>query len=173
MPIKSRGKAKSSYSSMTERQDERPLPQWPPLKPLIPAHDLVLHTILEDQILLIRNFFTSSLCKAYVSFLSSLPLVTTPGKPKRGDALRVNDRFQVDDPSFAEALWKTAGLRDLLTQASVDEETSEQDFSKLWGGEVCGLNPRIRIYRYSKSQFFGKHCELPFSLTVRKGPICK
>jgi len=30
--------------------------------------------------------------------------------------------------------------------------------AKLWGGEVLGLNPNIRIYRYSKGQFFDQHC---------------
>ena len=29
---------------------------------------------------------------------------------------------------------------------------------KLFGGEPLGLNPNIRIYRYSKGQFFAKHC---------------
>lgn len=32
------------------------------------------------------------------------------------------------------------------------------DLKTLWGGEVCGLNPRIRVYRYGKGQFFGQHC---------------
>lgn len=27
------------------------------------------------------------------------------------------------------------------------------------GGEVIGLNPRIRIYRYTKGQYFDCHCE--------------
>ena len=27
------------------------------------------------------------------------------------------------------------------------------------GGKVVGLNPSIRIYRYSKGQFFDCHCE--------------
>lgn len=26
------------------------------------------------------------------------------------------------------------------------------------GGDVVGLNPSIRIYRYSKGQFFDRHC---------------
>lgn len=28
------------------------------------------------------------------------------------------------------------------------------------GGQVIGLNPNIRIYRYSKGQYFDCHCEL-------------
>jgi hypothetical protein len=28
------------------------------------------------------------------------------------------------------------------------------------GGEVVGLNPLIRVYRYTKGQFFDCHCKL-------------
>ncbi len=156
MPTKSKSKATTASS---KRKDEpAPPPSWPPLKPLVPTSDLVLETILKDQIVVIRNFFTYSLCKNYVSFLSSLPLVTTPGQPKKGDAVRVNDRFQVDDPSFAEQLWKSAGLEDLVTRSDGENGMSQEALRQLWGGNVCGLNPRIRIYRYSKGQFFAQHC---------------
>jgi hypothetical protein len=30
------------------------------------------------------------------------------------------------------------------------------------GGEVLGLNPSIRVYRYTKGQFFDCHCEFIF-----------
>lgn len=153
MPVKSRGKA----ASTTKKQDASTPPKWPPLKPLVPSSSLRLETLLEDQIIVIRNFFTSSLCKNYVSFLSSLPLVTTPGQPKKDDAVRVNDRFQVDDAAFADQLWKTAGLHDLLTRVDAEDHGYQQDPAKLWGGQVCGLNPRIRLYRYSKTQFFAQH----------------
>jgi hypothetical protein len=122
-------------------------PKWPPLHPLVPACDLSLDVVLEDQIILIRNLFTGTLCKQYVNFLSSLPLTTTPGQPSKGEALRVNDRFQVEDPAFAEHLWSMTSLKDLVTGSDMN-----------WGGDVCGLNPRIRIYRYAKGQFFDQHC---------------
>lgn len=111
-------------------------PEWPALQPLVPTCDLALEVLLEDQIVLIHKLFTASLCRQYVSFLSALPLVTTPGVPKKNEALRVNDRFQVDDPAFAEKLYSSTGLKDLVAASSFD-----------WGGEVIGLNPRIRIYR--------------------------
>ena len=102
-----------------------------------------------------------TLCKSYVSFLASLPLTATPGKPKRGDAVRVNDRFQIDDPLFAERLWSETALKDLVTgaieNAGLDMDNPQQR-KELWGGEVVGLNPNIRIYRYSKGQFFDQHC---------------
>lgn len=163
MPTKVKGK---SALTAKKQHDTPSPPNWPLLKPLIPSSNLALETLLEDQIILIRNFFTSSLCKNYVSFLSTLPLVTTPGKPKKGDALRVNDRFQVDDPGFADQLWDIAGLRDLITREDGDGARSKEELGRLWGGEVCGLNPRIRIYRYSKGQFFDQHCRSDLCLYI-------
>ncbi|KAI4106290.1 MAG: hypothetical protein L6R37_002272 [Teloschistes peruensis] len=124
MPTKVKGK---SALTAKKQHDTPSPPNWPLLKPLIPSSNLALETLLEDQIILIRNFFTSSLCKNYVSFLSTLPLVTTPGKPKKGDALRVNDRFQVDDPGFADQLWDIAGLRDLITREDGDGARSKEE----------------------------------------------
>lgn len=125
-------------------------PNWPAFTPLVPESDLVLEEVLPGQIVTIPNFWTATLCKNYVSFLSSLPLTTTPGKPKKGDAVRVNDRYQIDDPAFAERLWSQTALESLVT------DTQQKH---LWGGEVIGLNPNIRIYRYSKGQFFDQHCQ--------------
>ena len=142
------GKVKKQ-SKVTPKQSSTPTPtpNWPPLHPLAPTSDLCLETILEDQIILIRKLFTSSLSQHYVTFLSTLPLLTTPGQPKKGEALRVNDRFEVNDPNFAEQLWKGTALKDLVLGAAGQ-----------WDGDVCGLNPRIRIYRYRKGQFFDQHC---------------
>ncbi|ESZ91738.1 hypothetical protein SBOR_7889 [Sclerotinia borealis F-4128] len=142
--------------------ESRP-PNWPPFKPLKPSTNLSLETIVPDQIITISNFWTSTLCKDYVSFLKTLPLTTTPGKPKKGDALRVNDRFRIDDWGFAERLWRETGLKELLCgeiEKEYEEEgerLSVEERKELWGGDVVGLNPAIRIYRYSKGQFFDCH----------------
>jgi len=98
--------------------------------------------------LIIRNLFTSTLCKNYVSFLSSLPLTTTPGKPKRGEATRVNDRFQIDDSNFAQIVWEKSPLKALVD--SLDDDAGFQ-------GKVLGLNSNIRVYRYRPGQFFDRH----------------
>lgn len=151
---------------------QNPTPNWPPLRPLLPAADLTLTPLLTDQVYLIRNLLPASLCKTYVSFLASLPLTTTPGKPKRDEALRVNDRFQIDDGRFAEMLWSTTALKELVTTRFENEYDTEEDdkpsnnnpstvaerAQQLWGGNPLGLNPNIRIYRYSAGQFFGQHC---------------
>lgn len=65
-----------------------------------------------------------------------------------GEAFRDNDRIQVDDPALADQLWRATGLRDLMSGISVEEI-----------GAPVGLNPNIRIYRYSKGQRFGRHVD--------------
>lgn len=79
-------------------------PSWPPIKPL-PLH-AEPHPSAPDKILLVPNFFPPSLCRTYLTFVRGLTLATTPGRPKRGDAVRVNDRFQVDDEAFAGKLYE-------------------------------------------------------------------
>jgi hypothetical protein len=136
------------------------LPNWPSIQNVQPAEDLQLNTVLQDQIITIPHLWTASLCKTYVTFLSSLPLTTTPGKPKRGEAVRVNDRVQVEDPAFAEKLWSSTALSSLLNEPALTGRIlSDQERRALWGGEPLGLNSNIRIYRYSKGQFFDQHCK--------------
>ncbi|RDW77444.1 hypothetical protein BP6252_05497 [Coleophoma cylindrospora] len=112
-PSKKHSGSKQSLNK-SKPQVEAIAPDWPAFKPLVATADLSLETLSESQIVVIRNFWTSSLCKNYVTFLKTLPLVTTPGKPKKGEALRVNDRFQIDDPLFANRLWIETGLRELV-----------------------------------------------------------
>ena len=104
-----------------------PPPNWPPFKPLLPTSDLSLSTLVDSQIVLIRNFWTSTLCKDYVAFLKTLPLTTTPGKPRKGDALRFNDRFQVNDELFANRLWLETGLKELVCGKEGGEVDEEDD----------------------------------------------
>jgi hypothetical protein len=54
----------------------------------------------------------------------------------------------VSDPAFAERLWSQTALKDLVTTFSDPS---------IFGGEVLGLNPNIRVYRYTKGQFFDQH----------------
>lgn len=169
MPPKSKSKpTKKDLPSSKPQSQSPPKPNWPPLRPMIPPSDLSLTPLLHDQIYLIPNFFPASLCKTYVSFLASLPMLTTPGKPKKDEALRVNDRFQVQDGTFAEMLWRDTALRELVVDRAGEEDEEEDEEGRrrrrrspeeIWGGKPLGLNANIRIYRYSKGQFFGAHCE--------------
>lgn len=149
MPPKQKNKAKTSTTSPVVQKPSPP--NWPVLKPILTASDLSVDEPLKDQILVVPNFFTANLCKTYVSFLATLPLTTTPGKPKRGEATRVNDRYQIDDPLFAQRLWEETSLKELVE--------SYEDQS-IWGGQVLGLNSNIRIYRYSPGQFFDQHYDM-------------
>jgi hypothetical protein len=110
---------------------------WPAFRPLRAPTDLSLSTVVDSQIVVVRDFWTSTLCKNYVAFLKGLPLVTTPGTPKKGDAVRVNDRFQVIDEGFANRLWVETGLRELVcgTEGEVEEGLegmSKEERRELW-----------------------------------------
>lgn len=150
-----KGKKKDILAAST--MERQALPNWPALQPLPSPLDLTLEHTVPDQIVTIPHLWTSTLCKNYISFLSSLPLTTTPGKPKKGDAVRVNDRFQVNDAAFAERLWSQTALKELVTGEAAG--ATQEDRKNLWGGNVVGLNPNIRVYRYTKGQFFDQHCE--------------
>ncbi|KAF2672693.1 hypothetical protein BT63DRAFT_133750 [Microthyrium microscopicum] len=149
--LKANSKAESSIASKTKDETVA----WPKLQPIIPSTSLELTEILPDQIFTISNLWSTKLCKQYVSFLSSLPLMTTPGRPKKGEAVRVNDRFQIDDPGFADRLWNETALQELVTGNASGMSKEQQQ--AVWGGLVVGLNPNIRVYRYTKGQFFGQH----------------
>ncbi|OKL59201.1 hypothetical protein UA08_05587 [Talaromyces atroroseus] len=167
-------KASSKNNTVPSKiKSSPPPPNWPPLRPLVPASDLYIEPLLKDQVYLIRNFFTANLCKSYISFLSSpstttgINLTTTPLKPKsRDDAVRVNDRFQVQDAAFAEMLWSSTSLKEIVCERrGVDgdyddqEKDDREENARIWGGTPLGLNPNIRIYRYTPGQFFAQHWE--------------
>jgi len=124
---------------------------WPAIHaPYKPVPEIT--TILPSQILTL-NLFSSSVTQQFLDFCQShiVPvLTTTPIKPKKGDAVRFNDRFQVLDPSFADTLWKNSGLKEAVDGYEEEGKKSQE----IWGGEPVGLNPNIRVYRYLKGQFF-------------------
>ena len=149
MPPKNKKKdVQASKSSPSQQQSTIPVPNWPLMQPLFPESDLSLQETLPGQIVTIPNFWTSTLCKTYVSFLSSLPLTTTPGRPKKGDAVRVNDRFQVDDSVFAERLWSETSLKNLILGTNEDGRLglSEQQRRELWGGDVVTTASVSELY---------------------------
>ncbi|TFB03582.1 hypothetical protein CCMA1212_004708 [Trichoderma ghanense] len=131
-------KPKSKSSTAPQPPPPAP-PSWPPFKPPLPVVELYpeLHPATPN-IVLLSSFFPRSLCRDYVAFLKTLPLQTTPSRPKKGEAVRVNDRFQIDDPV---------------------------------GGQPVGLNPNIRIYRYSKGQYFDCHYDDSNYLTLDSEPV--
>ena len=72
----------------------------------------------------------------------------------------MNDRYQIDDAEFAARLWRGTALKEIVESPNIDGRAlSVEERDALFGGEVLGLNANIRIYRYSKGQFFDKHCK--------------
>ncbi|KAL6830060.1 hypothetical protein V8C40DRAFT_239243 [Trichoderma camerunense] len=157
-------KSKSSKSSAPAQAAPPPPPSWPVFKPPLPVVELYpeLHPATSN-IVLLSSFFPRSLCRDYVAFLKTLPLQTTPSRPKKGEAVRVNDRFQIDDPAFALRLWETTGLKEVILE--------NEAIKDLWGGEPVGLNPNIRIYRYSKGQYFDCHYDDSNNLILDSVPV--
>lgn len=75
----------------------------------------------------------------------------------------MSDRFQVDDAVFAERLWSgVGGLRDLLLGDGGGGGGDGGKEEGKWGGEVVGLSPKVRVYRYGKGGYFGCHCRSLF-----------
>lgn len=133
MPPKKQPKKKKKEVATPPSPPPPPQLAWPAFTPLLPAEDLKLEEVLPEQIITIPKFFTSTLCNSYVNFLQKfVSLVTTPVVPKRGHAVRVNDRFQMQDPAFADRLWNQTGLKEIVAREGPE----------LWGGEVVGLNPK-------------------------------
>lgn len=111
-------KAKSSKPSASAPQAAPQVAvSWPVFKPPLPVVQLYpeLHPATSN-IVLVSSFFPRSLCRDYVAYLRTLPLQTTPSRPKKGEAVRVNDRFQIDDPGLARRLWDTTGLKELILE---------------------------------------------------------
>ena len=69
--------------------------------------------------------------------------MTTPGKPKKGDAVRVNDRFQINDGGFARRLWEETGLKGLILG---DEEESGMDAEDEGGREKMSESERRELW---------------------------
>ncbi|RDA91422.1 hypothetical protein CP533_6267 [Ophiocordyceps camponoti-saundersi (nom. inval.)] len=109
----------------TKRPAAEQAPEWPRFKPPLPVAELApqLHPDT-PKIALVPYFFPRSLCRDFVAFFRTLPLQTTPARPKRGEAARVNDRFQVDDAVFARRLWEQTGLKEALTEDDNDDDNN-------------------------------------------------
>ncbi|KAJ5419013.1 uncharacterized protein N7487_002563 [Penicillium crustosum] len=149
--------APKSKKPVPKPQPKTTTPNWPPLRPLLPAADLTLTPPPHRP---------------------NLPNPQLPPRHPKDEALRVNDRFQIDDARFAEMLWSTTALKELVTTRFEEDEygysqPAEEDDNalaerarQLWGGEPLGLNPNIRIYRYSAGQFFGQHYDDANNITL-------
>ncbi|KAI0636807.1 hypothetical protein C8Q77DRAFT_526043 [Trametes polyzona] len=144
------------------RATAAPAPSVAPSKPpsvrfpdVAPKEGLECRAILEDQIILIDDFFSSEECKAYVKFIDSLPLELTPPK-KRGEAERVNHRMSIPSVDFAQRLY--AVLAPHLPEFPYPTWAKRPAGTPASARRAAhSLNSNIRVYKYVQGQYFGPH----------------
>ena len=133
---------------ITDKSDDaetQPRLNWPPFNKFLSTSTCNVNIVHPNQIITIPQLWSSKQCSRYTSFLSTLPLSTTPAKAKKGDAVRVNDRFQVEDAVFAERLWSETNLKNVVLGTSDTNHLhlTEQERRTLWKGDVVSLtSPR-------------------------------
>ncbi|KAK0210636.1 hypothetical protein DFS33DRAFT_1294426 [Desarmillaria ectypa] len=118
-----------------------------------PKRHLECRVLLENQILLVDNFLSAAECKAIAQFIDNLPLELTPPK-RRGEAVRVNYRFSVTSPDFAQRLHELLVPHLPLFPPPAPDKRSG---SALTAREPHSFNSNIRFYKYTPSQHFGPH----------------
>jgi hypothetical protein len=106
--------------------------------------------IIDDQIVVIHKFFSTELCNDLIQSFSQIQLETTPLIKSKGYAARVNDRTLIEDINASRDLWDY--LKQVLAQDDYDENIVRHTFA-----DATSLNPQLRIYRYQKGHYFGKH----------------
>ena len=99
-----------------------------------------------DDVFVVRDFFTPAECARYIALseeagYGDAPINTLAG-PQVNKRMRNNERVMIDDPQLAAALWKR------LAPLVPAERGS-------W--RACGLNERLRFYRYDPGQQFDWH----------------
>lgn len=166
----------STGSAPTGAAAAVPAPEFPPIEPDPYVDAGLQHTdVLDDQIIVLESFFSKQTRRAYLSFLQQgvAPLLQPPSATtRRGEALRTNYRYSVHSPAFARRLYVDSGLRDFcLGHAqlrSIDGSplqlcSHQKDAKAVTAagkapkGAIAGLNPNIRVYRYTRGEKFETH----------------
>lgn len=106
--------------------------------------------IAGDALFSVDGVLTSAEAERFVAAIESSGQLTHQSSrgPKYGEAFRDNDRCAVQDERFAAALWGATGLDRIF--AGIGE---------VEGSTAVGLNPNIRLYRYTPGQRFGRHID--------------
>lgn len=116
-----------------------PLLRFGPLR-----RDLHVKPLHGELISSIANFLTRAECQQVMQFAREEGFTRATQRATKYYAFRDNDRILLRLPAFAELLWQRV----------------EQYVPKQFDGmHAVGLNPAIRIYRYSQGQRFGCHVD--------------
>lgn len=123
---------------------------------------------IPKQVVLIEHFFPDELCDELIkSFQQNLTLETTPLRKSKYYSPRVNDRVSLNDFDTADTLWQYFKYIVLnpLDLADPELEEVKEEFST-----AKSLNPQLRIYRYVKGHFFGKHYDDSVTCPIASNP---
>lgn len=124
---------------------------WPPLARPLHAPLPALDDSILPGVLTIDPLFSKKTTQAFLALLtgphSPIKLEPSPAA-KRGEAVRTNERFSVQDPAFAKALWEGTALRELLGGGKLPSERK--------GRTAKGLNSNVRLYKYSQGSRFNR-----------------
>lgn len=107
-----------------------------------------LETIIDDQVYIIRHFFSPSVCQNVLKHLETQDWSFT-------DDIRVGEACRFHSPQDSHRLWNETKLDEIALANN-----------KLAKDMLSGLSPNIRVYQYLPGQFFSPHCEFCF-LSIR------
>jgi len=104
------------------------------------------YNYITDEVFTVDEFFSVEECEEAIMIAENLGFadasVTTSLGPQMMPQLRNNERVILDDSEWAAELWQ--GITDYIPQ-SLDKWTA------------CGVNERLRFYRYDAGQRFDWH----------------
>ena len=113
--------------------------------------------VVQSDVFLMHGVLTPDECREYIARaeregFDEAPITTAAGAVRMAD-VRNNDRVMIDDHAWAGELWKRV-------QPHLPPAWKHLDLGKATGTpprEACGLNERIRFYRYDPGQAFKVH----------------
>lgn len=117
----------------------------------------------DDQIVLYPNALTAEECRSIINLFenpsSHYKLEPSP-LPRKGEALRTNERFSQISPEFAKQLYEKIGIQKEVAS-----------WPSMFGSHLVpiGLSSNIRIYRYQENSLFSCHYD-DHSIDPHYGP---
>ncbi|EFC39010.1 oxidoreductase [Naegleria gruberi] len=114
-----------------------------------------LETIDPNNIWLIKNLFSTEECSKLLKESEEIgygeaPISTGPTSSTMMKDVRNNSRAMIDKKQYSDMLYKK--LEKYLPQNVSSLKVGPQD-----GFKLCGLNERIRFYKYAAGEYFAPH----------------
>lgn len=157
MPSKKTSKAslkgRKEQAEAAKQEAGAPVPGPPAIAP---KPHLPVTTLLPEQLFVVHGFLSPSEAHRIKESLESHGLKPTPPPPPceaAEYAVRRMQRTSFESREYADALWTRSGLPFILSSVEMGVD-----------GELTGLNPNIRGYRYDAGDRFGRHYDGSYEL---------